>query len=90
MSSSVNGRGGFVTMYLKHWCDVSCCYNLRWECTYIQTLVELLLLLINYAKAEVNLVGLLERRFHTHDLGKGLFGMLQRPVAIVEDSNTIP
>jgi hypothetical protein len=34
----------------------------------VQTLVELLLLLVDYAKAEVNLVCLFECGFHAHDL----------------------
>lgn len=52
------------------------CYNGVWHCAYIQTLVKLLLLLVYYAKAEVDLVCLLEGRFHTHDLGESLLGML--------------
>lgn len=68
MSSSVSGRGGFVTMYLKHCSDVS--YHVVYQSanTYVQTLVELLLLFVDYAKTEVDLVGLLEVWLHTHDL----------------------
>jgi hypothetical protein len=58
--------------------------------TYIQTLTELLLLLVNYAEAEVDLVGLFEIWLHAHDLRKGLFGMLKRSIAIVKDSYPIP
>lgn len=36
--------------------------------THIQTLIELLLLLVNYAQAEVDLVCLLEVGLHAHDL----------------------
>jgi hypothetical protein len=58
--------------------------------TNLQTLLELLLLLIYYSKAEVDLVGFLEARVHTHNLGEGFFGVLERAVAIVEDTDTIP
>lgn len=60
----------------------------RW--THIQTLVELLLLLIDYAEAEVDLVGLLKVGLHAHDLRKGLFGVLKRAISIIQDSNAIP
>jgi hypothetical protein len=49
--------------------------------TYVQTLIELLLLFINYAKAKVDFVGLLKI---------WLFGMLKGSIAIVENSNAIP
>jgi hypothetical protein len=68
MSSSVSGRGGLVTMYLKHCSDVSCNTVYEPVNTYVQTLVEFLLLLVNYAKTEVDLVGLLKVRLHAHDL----------------------
>jgi hypothetical protein len=58
--------------------------------TYVQTLIELLLLLVNYAKTEVYLVSFFKIRLHAHDLRKGLFGMLERAIAIVEDTNTVP
>lgn len=38
------------------------------DATYVQALVELLLLLVNYTQTEVDLVGLLKGRLHTHDL----------------------
>jgi hypothetical protein len=60
------------------------------EATYLQALLELLLLLVYYAEAEVDLVGFLEARVHAHDLGKGFFGVLERAIAIVEDTDTIP
>lgn len=56
----------------------------------IQTLLVLLLLLINDAQAEVNLIGLFEVGRHVHNLREGLLGMLERPVAIVENANPIP
>ena len=44
--------------------------------TYVQTLVELLLLLVYYTQAEVDLVCLLEVWLHTHDLREGFLGVL--------------
>jgi hypothetical protein len=57
---------------------------------YIQTVAELLLLLVNYAQAEVNFVGLFKVRGHTHNLGESLLGMVERTIPIVEDTNSIP
>jgi hypothetical protein len=90
MSSSVSGRGGLVTIYLKHYNQVSQVQDTASASTYIQTLVELLLLFVNYAEAEINLVGLFEVRLHAHDLREGLFGMLERTITIVENTNAIP
>lgn len=55
-------------MYLKHWVHVRTVNANFFACTYVQTLVELLLLLIYYAEAEVDLVCLLEVGLHSHDL----------------------
>lgn len=57
---------------------------------YIQTVAELLLLLVNYAQAEVNFVGLFEVRGHTHNLGESLLGMIERTVPVIENPNSIP
>jgi hypothetical protein len=57
---------------------------------YLKTLLVLLLLLVNYAETKVDLIGLFEIRLHPHDLRKGLFGMFERPITIVQNSNTIP
>jgi hypothetical protein len=56
----------------------------------VQTLVELLLLLVYYAQAEVDLVCLLEVGLHAHDLGKGLLRVLKGAVAVVQDTNAVP
>jgi len=56
----------------------------------VQALVELLLLLVDYAKAEVDFVGFFEARLHAHDLREGFFGVLKRPIAVVEDTNAVP
>jgi hypothetical protein len=56
----------------------------------VQTLVELLLLFVNYAKAEVNLVGLFKCRLHAHNLRESLFGVLEGSVAIIEYSDAVP
>jgi hypothetical protein len=58
--------------------------------TYVQTLVEFLLLLVDYAQAKVDLVRLLEVGFHAHDLGEGLFGMFQGAIAVVQNADPIP
>lgn len=60
------------------------------QITYLQTLAELLLLLIDYAQAEINLIGLLELGSHAHNLRKCFFGVVEGPVAIVENTNSIP
>ena len=57
---------------------------------YLKTLLVLLLLFVDYAETKVNLVGLLKIRLHPHDLRKGLFRMLQRPITIIQDSDTVP
>lgn len=45
--------------------------------TDLKTLLELLLLFVDYTQTEVNLVRLLKVGLHTHDLGECLFGMLK-------------
>jgi hypothetical protein len=60
------------------------------DVTYLQTLAELLLLLIDYTEAEVNLIGLLELGSHAHNLRKGFFGMVKGSITIVENANSIP
>lgn len=78
-------------MYLKHWNTVSQSSIAAGRVSsYLQTLLELLLLLVYYTEAEVDLVGFLKSRIHAHDLGKGFFGVLERAIAIVEDTDTIP
>lgn len=57
---------------------------------YLQTLTEFLLLFVDDAKSEVDLVGLFEIRLHPHNLREGFFGMLKRSIAIVEYANAIP
>lgn len=58
--------------------------------TYVQTLVELLLLLVYYTQTEIDLIRFFEVGLHAHNLGEGLFGMLKRAVAVVENANAIP
>ena len=63
----------------------------RWATTtYIQTLVEFLLLLVDYAEAKVDFIGLFKARLHVHDLRKGFLGVLEGAVAIVQDANAVP
>jgi hypothetical protein len=77
-------------MYLKHWCVVRIDGMVCADFTYVQTLVELLLLLVYYAQAEVDLVCLLEVGLHAHDLGEGLLRVLKGAVAVVQDTNAVP
>ena len=79
-----------MTIYLKHYVDVRCFLTILRRDTYVQALIELLLLLVYYTQAEVDLVGLFESRFHAHDLRKCFFGVLQRSVAIIEYTNAVP
>ncbi len=57
---------------------------------YLERLVVLLLLLVNYAEAEINFMGLVKVGLHLHDLGEGLLSMLERAVSVVQDADTIP
>lgn len=65
-------------MYLKHCSQLA---SRNYSCTmllvrsYLETGRKLLLLLVNYAEAEVNFVGLLEVRLHAHHLRKGFLGV---------------
>ena len=78
-------------MYLKHCNKVSqLAATTGKRATYLQTLLELLLLLVYYTKAEVYLIGFLEAWVHAHDLGEGFLGVFERAIAIVEDTDTIP
>lgn len=82
-----------MTIYLKHLRTVSKCWLLafsRKASTYFQALCVLLLLLVNYTKTEVDLIGLVEVWLHKHDLGKGFFGVFERAVSVVEDTDPIP
>lgn len=56
----------------------------------LQTLAEFLLLFVNNAEAEVNFVGLFKVGSHAHDLRESLFGMVERAIAIVENTDSIP
>lgn len=56
----------------------------------LQTLIELLLLLVDDAQPEVDFVGFFKVGRHAHDLRKGLFGVIQRSVTIVENPDSIP
>ena len=57
---------------------------------YLERLVVLLLLLVNYAEAEINFMGLVKVRLHLHDLGEGLLSMLKGAVSVVQDADTVP
>ena len=57
---------------------------------YLQALRVLLLLLVDYPKTEVNFIGLVKVWLHEHHLRKGFFGVLERAVSVVEDTDPIP
>lgn len=58
--------------------------------TYLEGLVVLLLLLVDYAQPEVYLMGLVEIRLHLHDLRKSIFRVVQGAVSVIQDANAIP
>lgn len=58
--------------------------------TYVQTGSVFVLLLVDYAETEVNFVCLVKIRRHAHDLGEGLFGMIEGAITVVQDTNAIP
>lgn len=58
--------------------------------TYLERLVVLLLLLVNYPKSEVDFMGLVETRVHCHDIGKGFLRMIKRAEAVVQNTYTVP
>jgi hypothetical protein len=55
-----------------------------------QALVELLLLLVYYSEAEVDFIGLFKVRRHAHDLRESLFGVVERSITIIQDTNAVP
>lgn len=57
---------------------------------YLQTLLVLLLLLVNYSKSKVYLICLFEVGFHSHHLGECFFGMLEGAIAVVENADSVP
>ena len=71
--------------------DISQCGHV-WNIAsaHLKTLGKLLLLLVDDAQPEVNFVGFLKVGLHSHDLGEGLLGMLERPIAIVENTDAVP
>lgn len=53
-------------------------------------MVEFLLLLVYYPKTEIDLVCLFKVGLHAHDLREGFFGMLERAIAVVQDTDSVP
>jgi hypothetical protein len=90
MSSSLRGRGGSFTMYLKHCEAVSAAAFRAKNEAHLKTLLKLLLLFVDYTQSEVDFIRLFEVWLHAHDLGESLFRMFQRAVAIVENTNAVP
>lgn len=58
--------------------------------SHLKTLCIFGLLLVNYTKTEVDLIGLVEVRRHAHHLRESFFCMVQRAISIVEDADAIP
>lgn len=56
----------------------------------LEGLLELALELVYDAESEVDLVGLVEVGVHFQDPHKGLLGVLQRAVSVVEDADAVP
>ena len=77
-------------MYLKHCDDVRIVPSEQTGFTYLKTLVELGLLLVNYTKTEVNFVCFLEIGLDLHDLGEGLLGVVVAAISVVQDTDSVP
>ena len=58
--------------------------------SYLQTLVVLLLLLVDDTQPKVYLISLLKIRLHAHDLRECLFGVLEGTITVVKYSNAVP
>ena len=58
--------------------------------TDFETLLKFLLLLVDYAQPEVDLVCLLKIGLHTHDLREGFLGVFQGAIAVIEYTNPVP
>jgi hypothetical protein len=62
----------------------------RTKCAYFEALLKLLLLLVDDAESEVDFVGLLELGVHLENRGEGLLGVIERPIAVVQDADAVP
>lgn len=58
--------------------------------TYIKRLLVFVLLLVDYTEAEVYLMSLIKVGVHGHNLRECLFGMVQRAIAIIKNTDAIP
>jgi hypothetical protein len=56
----------------------------------LQALVKLLLLFVYDSQSEIDFIRLLEIRSHAHDLGESLLCVVQRAIAIIKDTNSVP
>lgn len=88
MSIFVNGVGGLRWIRSKH------CSRQRvpWGrgATHLEALFILLLLLVNNAQSEKDFVRLVKVLVHAQHAGKGLFGVLERPISVVENADAVP
>jgi hypothetical protein len=58
--------------------------------THLETLLVFLLLFVDNAEAEKDFVGLVEILIHTQDARKGFFGVLERAITVIENSDAVP
>jgi hypothetical protein len=93
MSSSVNGVGGELTMYLKHFgprVRANEYSHSELGPSYLKAGVVLLLLLVDYTQSKIDLIRLFKVGLHLHDLGKRFFGVVQGTISVVEYADAIP
>lgn len=56
----------------------------------LQTLAELLLLLVDDSQAEINLVGLFKLGSHAHDLRESFLCVVEGAIAVIQDADAVP
>lgn len=58
--------------------------------THLEALFVFLLLLVDYAQTEKDLVGLVKVLVHAQDARKGFLGVFERAITVVQDADTVP
>lgn len=58
--------------------------------THLEALLVFLLLLVDYAETEKDLVGLVKVLVHAQDTRKCFLGMFKRPITVVQDADAVP
>ena len=77
-------------MYLKHCKRVRIWKGSDTGLTNLQTVAIFALLLVNYAKTEIDFICLFEVWSHAHDLGECLFGVVERAISVIENTYAVP